>query len=63
MKTIKTSKEVREEVNKKTNLITKTKREYKIRNVKHYIKNYEDYSIDYFVCETSVGDIYVEMYK
>lgn len=59
MRTIKTSKEIREEVNKKTSLITKTKREYKIRNVKHYIKN----SIDYFVCETSIGDIYVEMYK
>jgi hypothetical protein len=56
---VKSKEEIRDEVNKKTSLITKTKREYKINNVSYQVKN----GIDYLICQTLVGDIRIEMYK
>jgi len=59
MRQVKSKEEIRDEVNKKTFLITKTKRVYKINNISYKFQ----IGIDYLICQTSVGDIRIEMYK
>lgn len=64
MRQEKTTQEIRQEVNERTQMITGTKRKYKVKNVDHFIRQFsEDYSIEYWKCVTSVGDIYIERYK
>lgn len=64
MRQEKSTQEIRDEVNKKTSLITKTKRQYKIKNISHQlVTNSLGYETECWICETSVGNIRVKRYK
>lgn len=54
----KTIQEVREELNIRTQKITGTKRQYKVKGMKIEQRG----ETPYYVCETTIGDIWVQKY-